>query len=115
MNRDLRLFGSSTRTRLLVALGLLEESYVYELARTLKAERVSLARMVDELVFEGVFVVRSIGRARTISFNPSFPGAVHLKALLNALAQRDPELLEAATRLRRRPRRKHKPVRASEA
>ncbi len=103
-----QLFGSRTRTRLLILLNLLEESYPRELARLLDAPLFSVQRMVDALEKEGCVATRVIGRERRVSLDPRYIAAEELRALLSRLSLAEPELELAAASLRRRPRRRGK-------
>lgn len=106
----LKLFGSPLRTRLLVALALLEESYGSELARVIDAPLFSVQRAIDALEAERVVTTRVIGKERRVSLNPRFTGANELNALLRRLAIDFPEINDAVESVRRRPRAKGKPL-----
>ncbi|MDQ2991777.1 MAG: hypothetical protein M3R30_03010 [Candidatus Eremiobacteraeota bacterium] len=105
-----RLFGSSRRTEVLVGIALLEETYSRELARILDAPLISVQRIVESLELEGAVATRLVGRQRQISLNPRYFARTELAALLRRMALSDQRLMEAVGALRRRPRRKGKPL-----
>jgi len=105
-----KLFGSDRRTDLLTALALLEESYPRELARLLNAPLFSVQRLVDDLERQGVLVTRLIGKERRVSFSPNFFAKAELRSLLLRLGQQNDELSRAVSSVRRRPRRRSKPL-----
>jgi DNA-binding transcriptional ArsR family regulator len=105
-----KLFGTARRTEVLKALGVLEETYARELARLLGAPLLTVQRLIDALERDGVVVTRRIGNERRISFNPRFFAVRELRALLFRMAQTDDRIVEAVRSLRRRPRRKGKPL-----
>ena len=105
-----KLFGSRTRTRLLVALALLEESYVSELARILDTQRFSVQQMVESLEDDGVLATRMIGNVRRVALDPRFYGFSEFKDLLLKLGLAMPDLDKAISSIRRRPRKRGKPL-----
>ncbi len=105
-----KLLGSRRRTEVLVLIALLEESYPTELARLLGARLYSVQKVVDALEREGVLATRRMGNQRWVSINPRFFAGKELRALLLRLAETEPVLTEAAASVRRRPRRKGKPL-----
>jgi len=106
----LKLFGSRTRTSVLILLALLEESYPSELARLLDARPYTIQTMVDALEKEGVVASRTLGRTRRIVLDPRYRAASELRALLQKLAEFEPRLQDIAASKRARPRRKGKPL-----
>lgn len=107
----MKLFGSAVRTRLLVALALLDESYASELARVINAPLFSVQRAIDALEAERILSTRTIGKERRTTLNPRFTGANELNALLRRLASDFPEINASVESLRRRPRAKGKALR----
>jgi hypothetical protein len=105
-----KLFGTARRTEVLEALALLEETYARELARVLDAPLITIQRLVDGLEREGVVVTRLIGKERRITFNPRFYAGKELKALLLRLSEGDVRVSNSVNALRRRPRKKGKPL-----
>jgi len=106
-----KVFGSALRTRVLVLIAALEETYPTEIARLLKAPRFSVQRIVDDLDRERLIATRSWGNERRVTLQPGSVGAKELQSYLLRLADGYPELRDITDSLRRRPRRKGKPVR----
>lgn len=102
-----KLFGSPTRTRTLMAIALLKESYVQQLADLLEVTQPAIFRIVDDLEREGVLVSRYVGRTRTVSLNPRMYGVGELEAFLLKYVKGS-DLEEKVTRIRQRPRRRGK-------
>ncbi len=103
-----KLFGSALRTRLLVAICLVEESYATELARLIDAKLFPVQRLIDALEIEGVVATRKLGLERRVTLNPRYYAARALAALLIRLGEADRELQEKLLARRTRPRRKGK-------
>ena len=106
----MKLFGSTSRSKILTLVGLLGETYPRELARLSGAPLPSVQRMVSDLEREGVLVSRIVGANREVRLNRRFYGADELRALLLKYAKRDPILEQRVSALRRRPRREGKPL-----
>ena len=105
-----KLFGSRTRTSILVLLALLNESYAAELAKMLGVRSSAIKKIVDALEVESVIAGRLVGRTRVLALNPRYVAAAELKALLWKLGERDTELQTLAATKRKRPRRSGKPI-----
>ena len=103
-------FGSQNRTRLLVALRLLDESYARELARVLGSPLSSVQQAVASLERDGLVAVRSMGRTRVARIDPRYFARRELLAYLDRLSEADAALKTAVADLRRRPRRTGKPL-----
>ena len=103
-------FGSSTRTRALIALQLLGESYARELARLLNAPLSGVQMALRTLERDGIVVARNVGRTRVYQLSPRYFAARELAAYLARLAEVEPEIRAATDLLRRRPRRTGKPL-----
>jgi len=101
-------FGSQTRTRVLLALSLLEQSYARELARVLEISISVLQKAILGLERDGLVAARTVGRTRVITLNPRFFAQRELVALLNRLAEPEARLRAAVAKLRKRPRRSGK-------
>ena len=65
-------FGSSTRTRALIALQLLGESYARELARLLNAPLSGVQMALRTLERDGIVVARNVGRTRVYQLSPRY-------------------------------------------
>jgi DNA-binding transcriptional ArsR family regulator len=98
-------FGSVTRTRVLLALSLLEASYQRELSRLLDASPSVVQKALSSLERDGLVAGRLVGRTRAYSVNPRFFARTELDALLRRLADADADLQARTAELRRRPRR----------
>jgi DNA-binding transcriptional ArsR family regulator len=102
-------FGGQTRTRVLVALGLLESSYPRELARLLEAPISGVRKALAALERDGLVSGRMVGRTRLVQINPAYFARDELRAYLVRLAAADRELRSRVEGLRRRPRQAGKP------
>jgi DNA-binding transcriptional ArsR family regulator len=104
-----KLFGSATRTRAILAIALLKETYVRQLAGLLGVSSPVIFRITDDLEREGVVISRYVGRTRTISLNPRLYGIRELEAFLMKYAKGS-DVEENVGRIRRRPRRRGKQI-----
>jgi hypothetical protein len=102
-------FGGQTRTRLLLALRLLEESYPRELARVLDSRLNGIQSAIRGLERDGLISVRPAGRTRLVRLNPRYFAREELQPYLLKLAGADAVLQDRVAALRRRPRRPGKP------
>lgn len=103
-------FGSRTRSRILIALYLLGESYPRELARLLGVHLNSVQTALRSLERDGLVATRTAGRTRLARLDPRYFAAAELRPLLARLAETDRVLTLAVAGLRRRPRRSGKPL-----
>jgi DNA-binding transcriptional ArsR family regulator len=103
-------FGSRTRTRVLSALHLLEESYARELARVLAVPLAAVQKALHSLERDGIVAARARGRTRIYRFEPRHVAREELRRLVGRLAETDRELATAVSALRRRPRKTSKPL-----
>jgi len=103
-------FGGSTRTRVLIALALLETSYPRELSRLLAAPVSGVRKALAGLERDGLVSGRLLGRTREVRLNPIYFARQELAAYLARLAAGDPELRQRTQSLRRRPRQAGKPL-----
>ena len=99
------LFGSETRTRVLVAVALLESSYPREISRLTRVPLISVQRIVNDLERQGVIGSRLVGRQREVRLNRQYFAAKELRELLFRMRLADPTLTERIEGFRRRPRR----------
>ena len=106
LHHDMKLFGSVVRTKILVAIARLGETYPEELATLLGYARPSVARIVAALEADGVVATAPFGRERRVRLNERFIGAEPLYRLLLVLAKYDEDVLAAVMTVRRRPRRR---------
>src|SRR5580765_3320145 len=103
-------FGGAARTRVLVALQMLEESYPRELARVLGSSLSGVQTALRGLERDGIVAGRSVGRTRVFTFEPRYFARDELRAYLARLATAERLLESRVTSLRRRPRRTGKPM-----
>src|SRR5437762_5349492 len=100
-----RPFGSLTRTRVLLALHLLGESYARELARLLDLSLSGVQRALQSFERDGMVAARAAGRTRLYQLDPRAFARRELERYLDRLLEAETELRERGARLRRRPRR----------
>ncbi|OGK98719.1 MAG: hypothetical protein A3I14_09810 [Candidatus Rokubacteria bacterium RIFCSPLOWO2_02_FULL_73_56] len=103
-------FGGTGRTRLLLALRLLSESYPRELARVLAMPFSSVQKALRSLERDGLVAGRSVGRTRVVRLDPRYFAFDDLQRLLLRLTEPEAELKSRVAALRRRPRRTAKPL-----
>jgi DNA-binding transcriptional ArsR family regulator len=103
-------FGGTARTRVLLALQLLEESYPRELERMLEAPLIVVQRALRSLERDGLVAGRQVGRSRLFRINPRYFAVRELRAFLDRLAEPDTTLQSRVASLRRRPRMTGKPL-----
>ena len=107
---DTSPFGSRTRTRVLSALHLLDESYARELARVLHIPLAAVQKALLSLERDGIVAARARGRTRVYRFEPRHVARDEIRQLVARLADTDREVVAAVSVLRRRPRRTSKPL-----
>jgi DNA-binding IclR family transcriptional regulator len=103
-------FGSRTRTSVLVALCLIEESFPRELARLLETSLHTVQRALEGLELAGLVAGRTAGRTRLYRLEPRYFAHRELVSYLRRLAEAEPALEGRIVKLRRRPRRAGKPL-----
>jgi DNA-binding transcriptional ArsR family regulator len=103
-------FGGQSRTAVLVALGLLEDSYPRELARIVGRPLSGVQMALRALERDGLVAGRLVGRTRVVRLNPRYFARDELRRYLLKLADADPVLRARVEQLRRRPRRSGKPL-----
>mgnify|MGYP001578793547 CR=1 FL=1 len=103
-------FGSSARTRALLALQLLTESYARELARLLELNLSSVQKALQSLERDGLVAARAAGRTRLYRLNPRAPARQEMERYLERLLEPEAKLRALTAQLRRRPRRTGKPL-----
>jgi DNA-binding IclR family transcriptional regulator len=105
------LFGNPGRTDLLVLVAGLGRSFPRELARLTNMPMTTVIRALGDLERAGVLVSVRLGGTREVRLNQDYVASKELRALLEALIEREPRyrrlIAEAA---RRRPRRSGKQV-----
>lgn len=103
-------FGGQTRTRVLLALRLLDESYPRELARVLELPVSGVQMAVRGLERDGLVAARAAGRMRLVRLNPRYFAREELQRYLLALTTADAALQTRVAEMRRRPRAAGKPA-----
>lgn len=103
-------FGGQGRTRVLLGLGLLSESYPRELARVLAMPLSTVLKALGSLEKDGLVAGRTVGRTRLFQLDPRYFAYEDLQRLLARLAEPELELRARVSTLRRRPRRTAKPL-----
>jgi DNA-binding transcriptional ArsR family regulator len=98
-------FGSRTRTRVLLSLRLLVESYARELGLLLNTSLSGVQKALKSLERDGLVVGRSVGRTRVFRINPRYFAYKELERFLLRLAEPEQRLRSRVAALRRRPRR----------
>ena len=101
------LFGSKMRTKLLMLVAVLEETYPAEIARYLGSSISSVQRTLDKVEEDGLVATRPLV-VRAVTLNPLYPAVKELRALLLRLADGYPQYqrLKESRRLRPRHRKK---------
>ena len=102
-------FGGQTRTRALLALRLLGESYPREMARLLGAPPSGVQKALHSLERDGIVGARSMGRTRVYRIEPRYFAFDALQSYLARLAEPETDLRARVAALRRRPRLTGKP------
>lgn len=105
-----RPFGSTARTRTLLALRLLDESYARELARLLDLALSGVQKALRSLERDALVAARSAGRTRLYRLNPRAPARRELERYLDRLLEPEAGLRGRVSRFRRRPRVSGKPL-----
>ena len=105
MIKGQRLFGNPARTRVLLAVGLLQQTYPREIARVTGLPLMSTQRIVNDLEKQGVLASRLRGNQREVRLNPRYFAERELRGLLSRLAAADTALSRKIDSMRRRPRR----------
>lgn len=103
------IFGTQMRSRLLLLVAALAETYPAELSRYAGASISSIQRTLDLLENEGLIATRQ-RVVRRVTLNPTYPAAKEFKALLLRIAEGFPQYQEIRESIRRRPRKRRKPL-----
>ena len=103
-------FGGQARTRVLLALRLLEESYAREIARVLDLPVSGVQMALRGLERDALVAARVAGRTRLFRLNPRYFARRELLPYLLRLTEPEAALRQQVARLRRRPRRSGKPL-----
>ena len=103
-------FGGLTRTRVLLALSLLSQSYARELARLLQVSLHGVQAALRGLERDGLVAARAAGRTRLYALDPRYFASDELQRYLRRLTEPESDLRARIDALRRRPRRTGKPA-----
>ena len=98
-------FGGRVRTKALIALSLLTESFPRELGRLLSEPINGVQQALAGLEKDGLVAARSAGRTRLYQLNPRYFALKELQAFLKRLAEPETDLRNRIESLRKRPRR----------
>ena len=105
------ILGSRNRERVLIFLSARNAGYAREIARFFDAGLDPIQKQLERLELAGILVCRAVGRTRLYEFNPRYAFLKELKALLEKALEFYPaEERERLLMVRRRPRRKDKPL-----
>ena len=105
------ILGSESSEQVLLFILAREEGYATEIARFFETNLYSIQKQLDKFELGGVLASRKSGRTRTYTFNPRYPFLDELKALLSkALRFYPEEIQEKLFMVRKRPRRRGKPL-----
>jgi DNA-binding transcriptional ArsR family regulator len=101
------IFGTEMRTRLLLLIAILDETYPGALARYAGVSISSVQRTLDLLERENLIATRQLV-VRAVTLNPAYPAVKELRALLLRIAEGYPQYQEIRESIRRRPRKRNK-------
>ncbi|MBD1400457.1 ArsR family transcriptional regulator [Pelovirga terrestris] len=105
------LLGTVNKERVLLYLFAREEGYPREVAKFYGADLRSIQNQFENLEVGRVLYSRLVGNTRLYAFNPRYPFLEELKALLDkALSFYSDSEREQLVMVRKRPRRKGKPL-----
>jgi len=105
------ILGSLNCERVLVFILARKEGYAREIARFYKTDLAPIQKQLDKLELGGVLASRTAGRTRLYQFNPRYAFLDELQSLLQkAISFYSPGERELLLMVRRRPRRKGKPL-----
>ena len=96
-------FGAQTRTRVLLVLRLLGDSYPRELARLLESRLSGVQKALRSLELDALVAARQVGKTRLYQLNPRYFAADALSAYLFRLSEPEQELKDRLATVRRRP------------
>jgi hypothetical protein len=101
------IFGTEVRTRLLLLIAVLDETYPAELSKYTGTSISSVQRSLDLLERENLIATRQLV-VRAVTLNPAYPAVRELRAFLLRVAEGYPQYREIRDSIRRRPRRRTK-------
>jgi DNA-binding transcriptional ArsR family regulator len=101
------IFGTEARTRLLLLIAVLDETYPGELSRYAGMPISSIQRTLDSLERQNLIATRQVV-VRGVRLNPTYPAVKELRAFLLRVAEGYPQYYTLRDSIRRRPRRRKK-------
>jgi DNA-binding transcriptional ArsR family regulator len=105
------LLGSTNAERALLFVSTRSEGYASQIAKYYDTDLYGIQKQLEKLENGGVLASRQVGRTRLYSLSPRYAFLSELKALLEkALTFYPRDEQERLTTVRRRPRRKGKPL-----
>ena len=105
------ILGSVSRERVLVFLMVRKDGYARQIAAHFDTDLNPIQKQLDRLELGGVLASRTVGRTRLYSFSPRYAFLQELEALLEkAFAFYPKGERERLSLVRRRPRRRGKPL-----
>ena len=105
------LLGSRNRERILLYLFSRTDGYAREIARFFKTDLGPIQKQLDRLERGGVLYSRQVGKTRLFGLNPRYAFLPELRDLLGKVLEFHPaEDRDRLVSVRRRPRRKGKPL-----
>jgi hypothetical protein len=105
------LFGNRTAAKLMLYLFHYDEAYATAAARDLGTALSPMQRQLDKFEASGWLVSKRVGTTRLYTFNPKLPATRRLRDLIAVFYDGMPlEERERLFSVRRRPRRRGKPV-----
>lgn len=105
------LIGSVNKERVLIYLVARDRGYARKIARFFEASLNPIQKALDALERSGILVSREVGNTREYEFNPRYPMRTELRSLLEkALSLYPKDLRDELLIVRKRPRRKRKPL-----
>lgn len=110
MKTNFGLFGTATRSRILILIYMLKETYPSQVAEILDISLNQSQGAIESLEVPGIVVRITDGRQRKVKLNPRYAFKDELEALLQRMAVSDILMQEKLAEYRRRPRRTGKPL-----
>jgi len=105
------LLGSTNKERVLVYLHTRDEGYAREISRFFQTDVSQIQKQLEKLENSGVLYSRELGKTRVYGLNPRYPFLTELRALIEKVLSFYPqEERQNLLMIRRRPRRKGKPL-----
>ncbi len=105
------LLGSKNRERILLYLVFRKEGYAREIARYFHTDVNQIQKQLERLETGGILFSRTVGKTRLYAMNPRYPFLKELEILFEKSLEFYPEQeRESLLMVRKRPRRKDKPL-----